>query len=945
MGGLALGAWLAARYTRRIRHPLLAYAAIEAAIGVLGLLFHGGFTRAVEFHYQHLLPLATDPLAATTIKGLLALLLIGPQTVLVGATFPLMTAGVLRALPQSSGSKIALLYFSNSIGAAAGVLASAFILIPWSGLPGTILSGGLINIAVALAVWLIVRRGGMQPAVGAGIEAGAAAGGLHRLAPWMLLATAAFTGTASFVYEVVWIRMLSLVLGASTHSFELMLSAFITGLSLGSLAMRRHIDRIAQPYRALAYIQILMGLFALGSLWVYSESFHWMAALMSGINRTEQGYTLFLAASHAICFVIMLPATFMAGMTLPLITHGLLRDGYGERAVGAVYSVNTLGSIAGVVFALHIAIPLTGLKASLIIGGGIDILIGVALLALTAVGLAAKRPAAAVIVAVAGVMTASWGITLDPYKLNSGVYRYGQASLPKNTQFFFYQDGKTASISLYRMSDEGRVLVTNGKPEGRINAFASPPSGDDVTTTLLAGLGMAFHPEARSAANIGLGTGVTTRTLLRNPRLEQVDTIEIEEKVIAAVQLLRDEVDAVFTDRRSRIVVDDAKSFFAARRARYDIIVAEPSNPWVSGVASLFTTEFYRRMLDYLTERGIFVQWLQAYEIDLESVASVMLALGSAFPNYTVYSTNGVDLLVVAWKDGSVREPHAGVLDWPELKADWRRIGVDGMQDVEARRIGGKAVLHPLFRSYTVPENSDYFPYLDDRAVRARFLRRGADDLNILRTSALPLVEMLEERERPYHETRVAQTTFVHRALAMRDAVAAHRFLRGERLPEGLLRGTRIDLAVMSSYCDNKNLIDDREALNAFIGVAISILPYLTQEESRQALSPLLQGKCLARLGEAGRLVGELSERIIERDGAGMRAGGEQLLAQLPQDADRRLLGFALDSAMLGTIVNGDPAHAQTLWQRHGKRVQTGRTIPIENRLMLSVAEVRMKQR
>jgi spermidine synthase len=254
-------------------------------------------------------------------------------------------------------------------------------------------------------------------------------------------------------------------------------------------------------------------------------------------------------------------------------------------------------------------------------------------------------------------------------------------------------------------------------------------------------------------------------------------------------------------------------------------------------------------------------------------------------------------------------------------------------------------VLHPLFRSYTVPENSDYFPYLDERATRARFLRRSADGLNALRTSALPLVEMLESRQRKYSETRIAQATFVHRAVATRDAVAAYRVLLGDKPSEGLLRETRMDLAIIASYCDNRNLFDERTALNAFIGVAVSMVPYLTQKESWQGLSPSLQGKCVTRMGETASTVSELIKFVIERDGKGMRAKGEVLLEKLPKEADVRLLKLALDSAMVGSIVNGAPENAHRLWQKYGQRVQANKTIPIENRLMLSVAEVRMKQR
>jgi spermidine synthase len=208
----------------------------------------------------------------------------------------------------------------------------AFLLIPWSGLPGTMHTAALINIVVALFAWLLVKSTPSPQTPQPQLTWEYQSLPRHSAATLLLLATALFTGFASFVYEVLWVRMLSMVLGASTHAFELMLSAFITGLALGSFAVRRWISRVAAPYRFLGYVQIIMGSFALGSLWVYNQSFDWMALLMQGVARTDPGYTVFLIASHLLCFLVMLPTTFMAGMTLPLITDGLLRDGYGERS-------------------------------------------------------------------------------------------------------------------------------------------------------------------------------------------------------------------------------------------------------------------------------------------------------------------------------------------------------------------------------------------------------------------------------------------------------------------------------------------------------------------------------------------------------------------------------------------------------------------------------------
>ena len=936
MGGLALGAAVVARYAEKIRNPLLVYAAVELAIGLFGLIFHGIFTWAIEFHYANLLPLSSDPLIINVIKFALALLLIGPQTILLGATFPLMTSAVLRTLPATSGDKIALLYFSNSIGAAAGVLASAFVLISWSGLPGTLFTAALINIGVALFAWLLARS---TPATQApertmGRNTSLARGWSR--ASVLLLATALFTGLASFVYEVTWVRMLSLVLGASTHSFELMLSAFIAGLALGSLAIRRWISRIDAPYRFLGYVQVLMGVFALGSLWVYGQSFEWMELLMKGIARTDQGYTIYLMASHLLCFVVMLPTTFMAGMTLPLLTNGLLREGYGERSIGAVYAWNTLGSIGGVLLAIHFLIPELGLKAALIVGAGVDMLAGIVLLCVAAGTM--FEPIMATAAALLFVSVSSWGIILDPRKLSSGVYRYARAQTLTDTEVISHRDGKTATISLLRQGDQ-RSLLTNGKPDASIKPFSGPPATDEVTGVLLAGLGMLHHPHARSAANIGLGSGVTTRMLLKNPRLQSVDTIEIEAQMVSTVRQLSDQVGEIFSDPRSRIIIDDAKSYFAANRSRYDLVIAEPSNPWVSGVASLFTVEFYRSMLRHMADDGVFVQWMQTYETDYPSISSVMRALGGAFPNYTVYSPIDGDILIVAWKNTRPREPDSALLALPSLKAEFTRVGVEAMPDLEALRIGGRALLAPLMSSIPAAENSDYYPFLDSRAARARVATTLGATLDITRLGTLPLVALLERRELPYAQTRMSKYAYTIKGSSTHNAQALFQVLMNLKTETQPSANNRIHLTILNAFCSASTAVHRDDALNAFFDLIEATLPYLTAAESRQILTQLKQGNCLSRIGSNVETYVTLLAHALDRNGKDMRQTGEHLLSLNAGNADRMSV-LALDAAMVGAIMEGKPGIATALWQAHGSKTALVRPVPLGIQLTLSLAGV-----
>lgn len=188
------------------------------------------------------------------------------------------------------------------------------------------------------------------------------------------------TALASFIYEVAWIRMLSLVLGSASHCFEIMLSAFLLGLALGSFWVRRKADAWQDPVRALGWIQWLMGVSALATLPVYGASFGWTAHLLTALARTSEGYALFSLVRYGLPMVVMFPATFLAGMTLPLITRTLLTVGVGDRAVGWVYGINTLGSILGVALASLFLMPLLGLQAMLVCGATLDMVLGVLLL-------------------------------------------------------------------------------------------------------------------------------------------------------------------------------------------------------------------------------------------------------------------------------------------------------------------------------------------------------------------------------------------------------------------------------------------------------------------------------------------------------------------------------------------------------------------------------------
>jgi spermidine synthase len=777
MGGMALGSWAVARYSARLRHLLWSYVLVEGIIGVLGVIFHRTFVAASDFSFASVIPSLPAGFLVHAYKWTLAALLIFPQSVLLGMTFPLISGGLIRRWPDRPGETLATLYFTNSLGAAIGVLVSGFVLIRAVGLPGTILTAGLLNVALALMVWSIVR--GQTESAPAPEAAPAAPDSLAR---WFVIA-AFLTGAASFMYELGWIRMLSLVLSSSTHSFELMLSAFIFGLAFGGLYVRGRIARIRDPATYLGGVMVVMGALAALSLPAYNVTFDFMAWCLANFSRTESGYVAFNAVSQSIAALIMIPTTFCAGMTLPLLTRELMRRGTGERAIGTIYSVNTLGAIVGVLLTVHILMPLIGVKGVILVGAAIHIALGLSRL----LAVRGQRPWTATIAMTASILVlllTIFVVNLDPQRMASGVYRTGFATLPGGALVTYLRDGKTATISLVDRPDKVVVIATNGKPDAGVQTGHGPATIDETTMLMAAALPLSMHPSPKRVANIGFGSGLTAHALLGSGLIERLDTIEIEPFMVEAARKgFGPRIGNVFEDPRSHIVFEDAKTFFASAREPYDVIVSEPSNPWVSGVATLFSDEFYGRVTQYLRPDGYLVQWIQTYETNLGIVASVIKALAPHFGAYAIYNSNDSDILIIATRGTKLPIPDDRIFQSPLLRAELNRIGIQGIADIRLRKIGDNLTLGPLLQSVSVPPNSDFFPFVDLNAPRLRFLGANASELPKLTVMSVPFLEFLAAGDAPRGPTieplassPLVRDSSVRGALAIRRAV-----LDGER--------------------------------------------------------------------------------------------------------------------------------------------------------------------
>lgn len=930
VGGLALGAWLTGLIAHRIRQPILWYAVVEAAVAAMAFGFQGVFQAASAWATGSLFPAACADGGLCSPAWLLAAALILPPSILLGATFPLMTTGVIR-LGAQPGRGLSVLYFLNSAGAALGVLGSGFVLIPKLGLPGTILLAGICNALVGLAAFLVIRLG-QRP----GSEVPALPAQPQPTAPRselrLLLAVAALTGLSSFIYEVVWIRMLTLVLGAATHSFELMLAPFILGLAIGAWWIRNRIDNRRDALRLLARIQVLMGVLAVATLPLYASLFDAMAWALHALARTEASYVLFNVASGTMAAAVMLPATICAGMTLPLITAILLRNGFGERQVGQVYGVNTFGAILGVIAAVHVLMPLLGLKWALAVGAAVDVALGLGLwlaarrlapppgsgavvrpawrTGLAPVGLAAAASASLVIAFTAGT-------PLEAKRLASGVFRYGEIiELQAGQAILFHEDGKTATVTVRQQANGARSLITNGKVDGATDPQGKAVTPDDHTMVLLGALGPAHHPAARTAAVIGMGTGTTSAVLLGVRTLERVDTIEIEPKMVDAAHLFRPRVDPVFTDPRSRVVIDDARAYFAKTGARYDLIVSEPSNPWVSGVSGLFSVEFYRHVAAHLAADGHFVQWLHTYEASPQMVASILRAFSSVFPEFRAYATAANDIVLVARADRRLPQLQpAALAAMPSLQRHLSTLGIDDAGTLAAHEVGRADTVMVLANAYGVPPNTDYFPYVDQQAGEDRFRRSTAVDLFALGMAPVPLLEFATGA--PAHAGHVTrapgfQPPHMRRAAA---GVQDLRFLRGETLEPGelaLIGAEVLELALVRSWFRDCHLPSGTGPLwSAVVTVASELNGGLAPRDAAGYWRGLAQA-CGKAMSPAQRAWIDLFAATGARDGAAAAAHARQALA-LDQDLTQQARAYATLAGVAGEISAGRRKEAAEL--------------------------------
>ena len=561
--------------------------------------------------------------------------------------------------------------------------------------------------------------------------------------------------------------------------------------------------------------------------------------------------------------------------------------------------------------------PLLGLKVLITSGAIVDIFLGLFLLAICIKQVNTKSRVMLPVTAVTAlvVMISTFMFEYDKERLSSGIFRTGDYL--QESQNLFYKDGKTSTVSVFRQ-EQSITLANNGKPDASIYLSTTEYSGDETTQTLVGILPLLHKPGAENAAIIGMGSGLSTHAILSSPELKQVDTIEIEAAVVEAANLFRPKSEKAYSDERSYIHIDDAKTFFTTHGHKYDVIVSEPPNPWVSGVSSLFTREFYQRIKNHMNSDAVFVQWLQLYEIDIELVATVFNALSLEFSDYVVYSSNnGSDMIIIARKDGLITPAVIPTDPNSEITRTLSDHGINSYNDLQLRLVSGKQLLGPAFSNISGLVNSDYFPHLDNGAARSRFALSRADELYNMLMYKVPIMRTLQSDMRIDSDKYTYTNTYKPAANMYSANLFYKSLIHGETDDTNMdgrrnLRSTF--LTAFKQKLANCSKQDSEQIAGMLQQLASFTLPYLSRDELGSLwqvveISPCIQStEPNSDLRQWVYLYTAISERDLQKT----KYLSEKMLASI-QHSDNKLTEFLVVSALLGNFFSDDDNTAAIL--------------------------------
>ena len=761
MAGLAAGSFYFGRRADQHPQPLKVYAWLEIGVGFYAAITPWLFTFLQSAYVGFGDVSNIGEMSGHLSRFVIALLALLVPTFLMGGTLPLLVRGFTTELSEL-GRMTSRFYGINTLGAMLGTVLAGFLLLPKLGVTATIFVGVAINLGIAVVVLTmpgrVSRRRTKQEQVTLDEP-------LPKSSRAVVLIAFAVAGFAALLTQMAWIRALILVIGGSVYAFTITLASFLAGIGLGSLLYARYLARpgawLKRPLLhertvQAALMAVLISLTLLLGLPLFSKLPAWfLAAYSAGLMDYFPLFQLFI---FALSFSVMILPTLLMGAMFPLVAVIWTRSiEHAGRGVGVAYAINTGGTILGALLGGLLILPWLGVHDSVRLAAGLYFLVGSGFWLI-----ANGTPRRVQRYAIAALAVLAWALTTllippwDKAMMVSGAFsrpsnmnRVMQEQPDKSLQqiindyeLLYYEEGPDATVAVRRKRnsvDSQRTLVINGKAD-------ASSMGDMPTQILLAQLPMALNPMAESALVIGLGSGITAGSLAANKSLKNMTILEISDEVIEASAFFEPENYSVLGDTRVNLVTADARNYLMAAEDRYDIIVSEPSNPWISGIANLFTGEFVQLAKSRLNPGGVMTQWFHIYSMSDADLKTMLKTFDDNFDYVSVWKIQAGDLALL----GS-DQPHAISQRYVTQSGakELARAKVNGDRDLVGLYLFGGDLLSRYVQGSK--SNSDNNPVIEFNAPR--YLYASTDDQNVNnifaylqgRKQAVPMTDMVTQ--------------------------------------------------------------------------------------------------------------------------------------------------------------------------------------------------------
>ena len=659
MAGLAAGGFLSGRVADRVKKPLFVYGLLEGAIGLYALLYpllvkavapiYGAFWSAVH----------PSPLVFAIFQFLLFGLLLLPPTIAMGGTLPLL-ARFAAGDGEQAGVRIGLLYGANTLGAVVGVGLAGFYLLPTLGLQVTTwITAGANLLLCAIAV--PIGRNAPEIEVSAASTAAAAA----PPQPWVrsLFGLAFLAGLSALLYEVAWFRLMVLQLGGSAFAFSVMLLAFLLGIGSGGLAGGPLADRAwarggaTSALRLVIGLQLGIGLLAWLAMHFYGELPFVFVDLYTAVEKNKQWLW---PGKLCLALGIMFPPAFLMGASFPVLVRAAVRSDALGGPVGRLYGWNTVGAILGAAVGGLFILPQLSVRTAVLIGVSLNVL--AAVLALRGSEQARGTPRLALQGGALGLAAAVIGLVhafppaWEPLLMTAGMYKYASELDPEERtregilefsvtpyDLLFYKEGLSSVVTVAQSRNSKNIWLANN---GKVDASTKI---DMPTQVLCAHLPFIFQKEAQDVMVIGLASGITAGAITLHSAPKRIDVIELEPAIVDASHYFDEYNNRPLEDARVTLYANDARNHIVLTPPQtYDIIISEPSNPWLTGVSNLFTKDFLEVGKTRLKPGGVWSQWVQLYGMDNDDVQSLLRTVAEVYPHVLVFVTiEGADLVLL----------------------------------------------------------------------------------------------------------------------------------------------------------------------------------------------------------------------------------------------------------------------------------------------------------